>query len=213
MTNPGTLYGVGLGPGDPELLTLKAARLIAGCPVVAYPALPGTDSFARSIAATHISEDTHEIRLDIPMTSERAPAQAAYDTGSARIAEALDLGQNVAFLCEGDPFFYGSFIYVHSRLADSYQAEVIPGVASVMASAARAALPLTARNETFTILPAPLDDASLRNRMDFSDSFAILKLGRHMPRIRALLDDMNLTVDAHYVERATLPEERVYALG
>ncbi|MDQ2090760.1 precorrin-2 C(20)-methyltransferase [Marimonas arenosa] len=210
---PGTLFGVGLGPGDPELITLKAARLIAATPIIAYPALPGTESIARNIAATHISASAHEIRLDIPMTRDRAPAQAAYDLGAARIAEALDCGQDVAFLCEGDPFFYGSFMYVHARLAPHHTVEVVPGVASVMAAAARAGLPLTARNEVFAVLPAPLDDKTLRGRMESANSFAIVKLGRHMPRVRALLNELGLTGRAHYIERATLPDERAVPLS
>jgi len=209
----GTLYGVGLGPGDPDLLTLRAARLISACPVVAYPALPGTESFARAIAAEHIRDGAHEVRLDIPMTRDRAPAQQAYDLGATRIAEALDLGHDVAFLCEGDPFFYGSFMYLHARLADRYRVEVIPGVSSIMAAPARLGRPLTARNEVFTVLPAPLDDKTLRTRMEQADSFAIMKLGRHMPRIRALLETMGLVENAHYVERATLPEERAMPLA
>lgn len=203
----GTLYGVGLGPGDPELITLKAARLIAACPVVAYPALPGTPSLARSIAAGLIADGTHEIVMEVPMTRDRSPAQAAYDQGAARIAEALDLGQDVALLCEGDPFFYGSFMYLHARLADGYAVEVIPGVSSVMAAASRLGLPLAARNEVMSVLPAPLDDAALRARIAAADSVAIMKLGRHMPRVRALLDEMGLTARAQYIERATLADE------
>jgi precorrin-2/cobalt-factor-2 C20-methyltransferase len=213
MTAPGTLYGIGLGPGDPDLMTLKAARLVAACPVVAYPALPGTESFARTIAAAHIAPGTHEIRLDVPMTVARAPAQAAYDLGAARIAEALGLGQDVAFLCEGDPFFYGSFMYLHARLSSRFVVEVIPGVASVMAAAARLSQPLTARNEVFTVLPAPLDDATLGARIDQADSIAIMKLGRHMPRIRALLGAMGLTARARYIERATLETETAMPLA
>ncbi|UYV37942.1 precorrin-2 C(20)-methyltransferase [Rhodobacteraceae bacterium D3-12] len=208
----GTLFGIGLGPGDPELLTLKATRLIAACPVVAYPALPETQSMARSIAAAHISAEAEEIRLDLPMSRERAPAQAAYDTGAAQIAKALDAGRDVAFLCEGDPLFYGSFMYLHARLSNTHTVEVIPGVASVMASAARAALPLAARNEVFTVLPAPMDDDALRSRLGQADSIAIMKLGRHLPRIRALLAELGLTNHAQYIERATLPTEHITPL-
>ena len=213
MSGKGTLHGLGLGPGDPELLTLKAARLIAACPVIAYPALPGQESFARAIAAAHIAPGTVEIRLDVPMTRERAPAQAAYDLGAARIAEALDLGQDVAFLCEGDPFFYGSFMYVHARLAPHHAVEVVPGISSIMAAASRSGLPLAARNEVLSILPAPLPDDTLRSRMESSDSFAIMKLGRHMPRIRALIASLGLAESARYIERATLPEERAMPLS
>lgn len=213
MSKQATLYGVGLGPGDPELMTLRAARLISACPVVAYPALPGTESFARSIAGAHIADGAHEIVMEIPMTRDRAPAQAAYDLGAQRIAEALDLGQDVALLCEGDPFFYGSFMYLHARLSDRYRVEVIPGVSSVMAAASRIGLPLSARNEVLTILPAPLSDDALRARIEQADSFAIMKLGRHMPRIRALLAEMGLTASAHYIERATLADERAMRLA
>ena len=111
----GTLYGVGVGPGDPELITRKAARLIEGAPVVAYPALAGNPSFARAIAADLIPAGAREIVMDVPMTVERAPAQEAYDRGAAEIAAALEAGDDVVCLCEGDPFFYGSFMYLHAR--------------------------------------------------------------------------------------------------
>jgi precorrin-2/cobalt-factor-2 C20-methyltransferase len=132
----GTLYGIGLGPGDPELITLKAARLIASAQVIAYPCLAGADSFARAIAADLIPTGALEIAIDIPMTVERAPAQAAYDIGAQEIAKALDTGQNVVCLCEGDPFFYGSFMYLFARLADDYDVQVVPGVTSITACAA-----------------------------------------------------------------------------
>ncbi len=209
----GTLYGVGLGPGDPDLITRKAARLIAEAPVLAYPALKGADSFARAIAAELIAPGTEEIVIDIPMTTERAPAQVAYDAGADRIAEALDAGQDVVCLCEGDPFFYGSFMYLHARLSDRFAVEVVPGVSSLTACAARAQLPLVARNERMTVLPGPLPDDELRQRIAGAESLAILKVGRHLARIRAVLDGLGLTENAIYVERATLPEERICPLG
>ncbi len=209
----GTLYGVGLGPGDPELMTLKAARLIAGADVVAYPALPDTPSFARSIAAGLIPDDAVEIAIDMPITLEREPAQAGYDAGAARIANELAAGRDVVLLCEGDPFFYGSFMYLHARLADKFAVEVVPGVPSVMASAARLGLPLVARNEVFTVLPAPLPAADLRTRIENADSVAIMKLGRHLAKVRALLDDLGLTGRARYIERATLEAEQQMPLA
>jgi precorrin-2/cobalt-factor-2 C20-methyltransferase len=209
----GTLYGIGVGPGDPDLMTLRAARLIAACRVVAYPALDGAPSFARAIAAGVIAPGTEEIEIALPMTSARRPAQAAYDAGAARISAALDAGRDVACLCEGDPFFYGSFMYLHARLAPRHPVEVVPGVTALTACVARARLPLAARNDRLAVLPGPLPDDALRAAIEGAEGVAILKVGRHLPRIRALLDAMGLVGAARYVERATLPGERVCALA
>jgi len=203
----GTLYGVGLGPGAPDLLTLRAARLIESARVIAYPSLAGGDSFARSIAADLIPTTAREIILDVPMTTERAPAQTAYDTGAAEIAAALDAGEDVICLCEGDPLFYGSFMYIHARLKERYTVEVIPGVTSVTACAARAALPLAARNERLTILPGPLAEDALKAEITRADSVVIMKVGRHLAKIRRVLSALDLADQAVYVERASLPEE------
>lgn len=209
----GKMIGVGLGPGDPGLITLKSARAIEAAKIIAYPALPGTESFARKIAVDHISEDVHEIVMEIPMTTARGPAQAAYDLGAKRIAEALDLGEDVVVLCEGDPFFYGSFMYLYARLVEHYGVEVIPGVTSVSASAARAGRPLTARNDVLATIPAPMDDSTIRKRIEGADSFAILKVGRHLGRIRAMLKGCDLLGNAIYIEHATLDNEVILPLS
>ena len=209
----GRLYGVGLGPGDPDLITRRAARLIAEAQVVAYPALAGGDSLARSIAADLIAPGAREIVIDLPMTTERAPAQAAYDAAAAEIAGVLRGGQDVVVLCEGDPFFYGSFMYLHARLALEFESEVVPGVTSVTACAARAGLPLAARNEAMTVLPGPLADEDLRAHMRAADTLILMKVGRHLPRLRALLRAEGLLDRAVYVERASLPAERVMPLA
>ncbi len=208
----GTLYGVGLGPGAPDLITLRAARLIEGAAVVAYPALAGGDSLARSIAADLISPDAVEIVMDVPMTVARAPAQAAYDKGAADIAAVLDSGRDVVCLCEGDPFFYGSFMYLFARLSPDYEVQVVPGVTSITACAAVAGMPLAARNERLTVLPGPLPEAELRARIDGAESVVIMKIGRHMPKIRGVIAALGLTEHAVYVERATLPQEVVLPL-
>ncbi len=205
------LYGIGLGPGDPELMTLKAHRLISAAKVVAYPTLAGGESFARSIAAGVIAPNAREIRIDIPMTTAREPAQAAYDTGAADIAAALDAGDDVVVLCEGDPFFYGSFMYLFARLSGRYQTVIVPGVTSLTTCAAVAGLPLTARNETLTVLPATLDADTLRDRIAHSDAVAIMKVGRHLPKIRQIIADLALT--ATYIERASLPDQIVLPLA
>ncbi|MGR3631816.1 MAG: precorrin-2 C(20)-methyltransferase [Limimaricola soesokkakensis] len=209
----GTLYGVGLGPGAPDLITLRAARLIERARVIAYPTLAGGASFARSIAAELIAPGAREIAMDVPMTVERAPAQAAYDAGAAKIAEALEAGEDVVCLCEGDPFFYGSFMYLFARLADRHRVEIVPGVTSLTAAAAAARRPLAARNERLTVLPGPLPEAELRARIEGAESVAIMKLGRHFPKVRAVIEGLGLTSHATYVERATLGAEIVRPLS
>ena len=209
----GRLIGVGVGPGAPDLVTLRAARLIEAAPVVAYPALAGAESFARSIVAGLIRKDAREVAIEIPMTPERAPAQRAYDAGAARIAEVLSAGGDVVCLCEGDPLFYGSFMYLFARLNTKFEVEVVPGVTSIAACAARAGRPLVARNERLTVLPGPLPEPELRVRIEGAESVAIMKVGRHMTKIRSVIAGLGLLDHAVYVERASLPDEVVCPLA
>jgi len=209
----GKLIGVGLGPGDPELMTLKAHRLIEAAAVVAYPALENGASFAREIAAASIPAEADELVIRIPMTVERAPAQAAYDKGAAEIAEHLDSGRDVVVLCEGDPFYYGSFMYLFNRLADNYKTEVVPGVTSITTCAAVAGRPLTARNDVLTVIPGPLASAEMQAKIEAAGAVAIMKVGRHLGRIRALLSEMGLTESATFVARASLPSQQVLPLA
>ena len=208
----GTLYGIGVGPGDPELMTLKAHRLIAAARVVAYPAPDDGDSFARQIAAGTIPREAEEIPMIVPMRAERFPAQQVYAEAAERIAGHLDQGTDVAVLCEGDPFFYSSFMYLFARLGARFPVEIVPGVTSLTACAAALKHPLTARNDVLTVLPGPLADAEMRPRIEAAEAIAIIKVGRHLPRIRALLEAMGLTGNAGYIERASLGAEHVSSL-
>jgi precorrin-2/cobalt-factor-2 C20-methyltransferase len=151
--------------------------------------------------------------MDVPMSVERAPAQAAYDKGAAEIAEVLEAGNDVICLCEGDPFFYGSFMYLFARLSEQFEVEVVPGVTSITTCAARAGMPLAARNERLTILPGPLPEDELRARIEGAESVAIMKVGRHLAKIKGVIDGLGLTERAVYVERASLPEEVVLPLA
>ncbi|MCZ6846502.1 MAG: precorrin-2 C(20)-methyltransferase [Alphaproteobacteria bacterium] len=208
----GTVYGIGVGPGDPELMTLKGARLLAACPVVAYPAPETGDSLARRIAAPHLPDNATEIVIRTPMSSDRFPAEEVYNRAAGDIGEHLAAGRDVGVLCEGDPFFYGSFMYLFARLAERWPVEVVPGVSSLMACAATLGAPLAARNDVLTVLPAPLDDATLGDRLMLCDAAAIIKVGRHFGRIRALLRQLGLADQARYIERATMTDQRVVAL-
>ncbi len=209
----GTLYGVGLGPGDPELMTLKAHRLISNARIIAYPAPDDGESFARSIAADAIRADAREIPIVVPMRVERFPAQAVYDKAAEEIGAALAAGHNVVTLCEGDPFFYGSFMYLFERLSPRFACEIVPGVTSLTACAARLQRPLTARNDVLTVIPGPLSDDEIRPRIEAAGAVAIMKVGRHLDRLARLLDDMGLLAHAGYVERATLASEKVMPLA
>ena len=208
----GRVYGLGVGPGDPELITLKALRLLRAAAVVAYPAPADGASFARAIVACWLSPGQREIAIRVPMDAERFPAEAVYDEAAAAIAAALERGDDVAVLCQGDPFFYGSFMYLFARLAARHAVTVVPGVSSLTACAAAAAWPLVARETALLVLPATLPDDELLRRMAAAETIAFIKVGRHFARLRALRDRLGLAGAARYVARASLASERVLPL-
>lgn len=204
----GTLYGLGVGPGDPELVTMKALRLVRGCPVLAYPAPERGDSLARAIMAPHLPGGQVEIAIRMPLSAARFPAAEVYDAAATAIDDHLRAGRDVAVLCLGDPLLWGSFIYLLARLAPRHRIEIVPGVASPMAAASALALPLAARDDALTILPATLPDARLERGLREAESVAIIKLGRHFARVRALLERLGMASDAHYIEHATMADQR-----
>jgi precorrin-2/cobalt-factor-2 C20-methyltransferase len=209
----GTLYGLGVGPGDPELITLKALRILKSCPVLAYPAPEAGDSLARAIAATHLPGNQEEIVIRMPLDGGRGPMEAAYDRAAMTVAAHLDEGRDVAALCEGDPFFYGSFMYLFGRLAASYPVEVVPGVSSLLAGPAALGTPLAAHDDTLLVIPATLPEETLRARLEGVDAAVIIKVGRHLDKLRRTLDGLGLTANAHYIEHATMADERISSLA
>jgi precorrin-2/cobalt-factor-2 C20-methyltransferase len=208
MTELGRLYGLGIGPGDPELLTLKAHRILTSVPVIAYPTLESGKVLARAIVADFIRPDQIEVPMPLPFSVERS-SQPYYDLAAEKIAEHLSAGRDVAVLCVGDPMLYGTFMYLFNRLSGHFHTEVVPGISSVMASAAMLGVPITYRNDVFTIIPATLDAEILRDRLAVADAAAIIKLGRHFAKVRTILDDLGLLARALYIERATLPNQRI----
>ena len=208
----GTLTGVGVGPGDPELVTLKALRLIREAPVIAYPQPDDGPSFARAIVAGHLDGQAEE-PIVVPMRAARFPAARVYDEAAERLGAHLDAGRDVVVLCEGDPFFYGSFMYLHARMAARWPVRVVPGVSSMMAGAAAVRRPLAARDDALAVIPATLPDEAIEAHLTRSDAAAIIKLGRHLPRLRTLLDRMGLTPMTQYCERIGLGEERLSPLA
>lgn len=209
----GTLWGIGIGPGDPELLTAKAIRLLGQVPVLAWPAPLDGDGMARSIAAVYVPEGRVEIPIRLSFRPERDDTDEAYDKAATAIAEHLAAGQDVGVLCEGDPLFFGSFIYVLTRLKDRFPIQVVPGVSSPMAAAAMAVRPLSLLDDAVAIIPATRSDELIRAMLEPAEAAVIMKVGRHLPRLKQLLSSMGLLNSAVAVERATLPDQRVLPLA
>ena len=209
----GRFHGVGVGPGDPELITLKAARLIAAADVVAYHAGVGKQSNARRIAEGLIPSAAVEEQLTYPVTTGAtdhpggyAGAMADfYERSAARLAAHLDAGRDVVLLSEGDPLFYGSYMYMHDRLSERYETEVVPGVP---AFAAATAAPLARQTDVLTVLPGTLPEPELARRLADTDAAVIMKLGRTFPAVRRALEAAGRLEHAEYVERASMAGER-----
>ncbi|GAA1579908.1 precorrin-2 C(20)-methyltransferase [Actinoplanes couchii] len=212
----GRLYGVGLGPGDPELVTVKAARLIGSADVIAYHAARHGRSNARAIAAGYLRDGQIEEALIYPVTTGttdhpggyQGAIDEFYEESAARLAAHLDAGRDVVVLAEGDPFFYGSYMHMHKRLAGRYEATVVPGVTSVSAASAVLGRPLMERDEVLTVLPGTLAPEDLAARLAGTDSAAVMKLGRTFTGVRDALEQAGRLDDAWYVERATTGQER-----
>ncbi|MGH2917853.1 MAG: precorrin-3B C(17)-methyltransferase [Solirubrobacteraceae bacterium] len=214
----GILYGVGVGPGDPELVTVKARRVIESADVVAYPLGPGKEGVARRAAAPYLANQA-QLVLEYPVTTQEPDHPGGYegalrdfyDASAARIAAELDAGRSVAVLCEGDPFFYGSYMYLHERLAARYAWEVVPGVTAFSAAAAAAGTPLAKRDDVLTVLPGTLPPAELAARVRDCHAAVVMKLGRRFGAVREGLEDV--ADRAVYVERASHPGERIAPLA
>ncbi|MER0481119.1 precorrin-2 C(20)-methyltransferase [Streptomyces sp. Edi2] len=218
---PGRLYGVGLGPGDPSLMTVRAVEVIAGADVIAYHSARHGRSIARSIAAAHLRPDHIEEALVYPVTTEstdhpggyRGALDEFYESAAARLAAHLDAGRTVAVISEGDPLFYGSYQHMHKRLAHRYPTEVIPGVTSISAAAARLGKPLAEADEVLTILPGTLPEEELTARLASTDTAVVMKLGRTFPTVRRAMERSGRLPEAQYVERATMSGERTGTLA
>jgi precorrin-2/cobalt-factor-2 C20-methyltransferase len=207
------IWGLGIGPGDPDLITLKAHKILQLVDVIAYPELVDGESLVRAIAAPHISGVQEEIVISTPMVVERYPAQNVYDKAALTIGAAVEAGKSVAILCEGDPFFYGSFMYLFARLSEKYPVQVVPGVMSLSACSAELGLPLAARNDVVSVIPGPLDEKVLETQLLATNVAAIIKVGRHLGKIKRVLQKIGATENAHYIERATMKNQRIQPLS
>ena len=217
MAVQGKLWGVGIGPGDSELVTVKAARIIGDADVVAYHCARHGRSIARSVAEPYLRSGQVEEKLMYPVTTEttdhpggyRGALDDFYTEAAEVLAQHLSAGRSVALLAEGDPLFYSSYMHMHKRLASRFETEIIPGVTSVSASAAATGLPLVEADETLTVLPGTLPKDELVRRLEDSDAVAIMKLGRTFPDVVAALEESGRIDHAWYVERASTGAQKV----
>lgn len=208
----GRLIGVGTGPGDPELMTLKAVRALAGADVVAHFAKRGRMSNARAIAAAHIGPDALDLPLLYPVTTEIDKDDPAYgraiagffDEAAKTVAGHLEAGRTVAVLSEGDPLFYGSYMHLHLRLAGRFRAEVVPGVTAMSGCWSAAGLPIAQGDDVLSVLPGTLPEAELARRMQAAEACVVMKVGRNLPKIRRALRMAGRHEEAVFVERGTM---------
>ena len=207
----GRLLGIGLGPGDPELVTVKAVRLMQAAPVVASFAKAGRRGHARTIADRWLTGVFEELPLAYPVTTEIpfgdlayvALMAAFYEASARRIAAHLSAGRDVALLCEGDPLFYGSFMHLYIRLREKFGVEIVPGVTGMSGCWTAAGAPMTWGDDILTVLPGTLPLAALTARLAASDAAVVMKIGRNFSKVREALAAAGLLDRAIYVERGT----------
>lgn len=210
---PGTLYGVGLGPGDPELMTFKAAGVVARVDVLAVPVkAKGADSFAGAIVRGHLRPGHTVLELVFPMRSDPEVLRPHWERGAARLAEHLLHGRDVAFLCEGDPFTYGTFIHIFGQIARDHPdvpVEVVPGVSAFHAAAAATLTPLAAADDRVAVLPATYGVDVVGPLLERFDTVVLLKVKPVMDALVDLLDKQGLLPHAVFVSQVGTEREEI----
>ena len=209
--NRGRLIGIGVGPGDPELITLKGLARLRAADLVAYPILADKPAFTRKIIAQYLTEQQHELPLSIPLAPPQRTAKG-YDQAARQLADKMTDGHQIALLCEGDPFFYGSFARLYERLVHRWPIEVIPGVSSIMAAAATTGQALAQAGAPFSVLPglAPIED--IRKMLKSGGNFAIIKPSQKWPQLLDLFDELKLLKKATLIIHATLENQQIHHL-
>ncbi len=218
---PGTLYGIGVGPGDVRYLTLRATALIGAVDVIAYFAKAGREGNARRIIAPVLNGNCQELKLEYPVTTELPVTSKRYQTllagfyrqSALHLAEHLSAGRSVGLLSEGDPFFYGSFMHMWRRLEQDYPVEVVPGVTGMSGCWTTANTPITWGDDVLTVVPGTLDEQSLTDRLHETNAAVVMKVGRNLSKVRRAVDAAGHLARAVYVERGTMDNERVIPLA
>jgi precorrin-2/cobalt-factor-2 C20-methyltransferase len=217
----GTLYGIGVGPGDVRYMTLRAVGLVRSVDVLAYFAKRGHEGNARKIVAPLINGTLRELKFEYPVTDEIAVPDpgygdaigAFYRATALALSEELSRGHSVGLLAEGDPFFYSSFMHMWHRLERAFPIEVVPGVTGMSGCWTRANAPITWGDDVLTVMPGTLEEATLVERLSHSDAVVIMKVGRNLAKVRRAVEAAGMLDRAIYVERGTMAEERIVALA
>jgi precorrin-2/cobalt-factor-2 C20-methyltransferase len=221
MSGPGRLIGVGVGPGDPDLLTLKAIHALEEAHVVAHFAKAGNESNARAIVTHFLRPGVTELPLLYPVTTElstsdtgyRSVIQSFFDAAATAVAAHLEAGRTVAVLSEGDPLFFGSYMHLHVRLMKRYPADVIPGVTAMSGCWSAAGLPVAQGDDVLTVVPGTLAETELVRRFKENDATVVMKVGRNLPKVRRALIAVDRLTDATYIERGTMNDQRLMPLA
>jgi precorrin-2/cobalt-factor-2 C20-methyltransferase len=218
--NGAKMMGVGVGPGDPELMTLKAMRALGEADVIAHFAKAGNASHSRAIIEQHLRPEVVELPLYYPVTTEQPSCSAGYrdaikdfyDGSAAAIAAHLEAGRVVAVISEGDPMFYGSYMHLHARLSPRFPTEIVAGVTGMSGCWSAAGMPIAQGDDVFMVLPATLPEDELVRRLADADAVVVMKVGRHLPKLRRALEKSGRLPRAIYVERGTMAAEKMIPL-
>ncbi|MEJ2410198.1 MAG: precorrin-2 C(20)-methyltransferase [Novosphingobium sp.] len=221
ITRTGTIHGVGLGPGAPDLLSVRADRLVCATRHIAYFRKAGRPGQARRIADGMLRDDAVEIAMEYPVTTEIPVSDprynqylsAFYAECAERLAALARAGEDVVVLCEGDPFFYGSFMHLHSRLAGIVPVQVVPGITGMAGAWHATNIPITWGDDVLTVAMATLPEAELTRRIRDTDALVVMKIGRNLPKLRRAVAAAGREEDAFLVEYAAMPSQRVTPLA
>ena len=209
----GKLIGLGVGPGDPDLLTVKAARILGQAQAIAFIAASGRASRAREIAGPHVRAGARELIAVMPMTQDQEATGRAYGQLATGVVSELAQGHDVVFLCEGDPLLYGSFAHLMARLDSRFECEVVPGVTSITAAAAAAQQAIGLYDEPIAIIPATASAERIRAILEGVDRVVVMKVGRHLDKVKEALAGAGMSEGAVLVENVTLAGERIRPLS
>lgn len=217
----GKIYGVGLGPGDPDLMSVRADRLVRGAKNVAYFRKAGRKGQARQIVEGMLAENAVEIPMEYPVTTEIPVEDPRYNEAlskfysecETKLFELLSAGDDVVVLCEGDPFFYGSFMHLYTRLNDKALLEVVPAITGMSGAWTATGAPITWGDDVLTVLAGTLSEYDLTKRMAETDALVVMKIGRNIDKIRQALKAAGKYDDAWLVEYATMAKQSVNKLA